>query len=428
MTVALVAGCGRIAFDPSTVSDANGVDADETELCATTPCCEAVAGGRCYYIDAQNGDDANPATFEQPWRSYLPLVGPVQLVAGDVVYFMNGTYSDTWTTGTLPHALLFDAARNYALTGTPEAPIVLRAYPGHVPVLSMPSTTPMSFEAPSHVHVRGFVVGGGDGTGVFVRRGTNILIEDVRVAGITSVINAAYQGFNLNMSTGVTLRRVDAVDIYNPSSTGYGISSAFSSFELIDSRITLSQPTNGMCINGLTASGSRVINNVFTNCGGGVRLEGERITVAGNQLRRSTLDLIFRAIDVAVTYNTLIDSRLRFMFLNTTALANRFESNIVIDSLSATFDASTSQIAVMPSGDMTWRASFDGGTALTSNNNCIHASASPSRLSYFGIVDTVAQWQARGFDATSSFIDPVLDATGAPTAAGCTGYGHTNAP
>jgi hypothetical protein len=269
-----------------------------------------------------------------------------------------------------------------------------------------------------------------DQTGIFVRGGTNILFEDVRVAGagITSVNNSAYEAFSLNMSTGVTLRRFEAVDVYNPAATGYGIFSAFSSFELVDSRITLSQPAGAMCINGLTASGSRLTNNVFINCDGGVRLDGDNIAVTGNQFTRATLDLIFKPSNVAVTYNTLIDSRLRFTLLNTAALANRFESNIVLDSMTSTFDASTSHIAVMPSGDATWRDNFDNGTALASNNNCIYARASTSRLSYFGALDTVAQWQARGFDTASQFIDPQLDSTGAPTAGGCTGYGHTNAP
>jgi hypothetical protein len=70
-----------------------------------------------YYV-APTGDDANPGTFERPWRTVQHAAGT--LVAGDVVYIRAGTYPER----VVPQN-----------SGGPGAVITYAAYPGETPVL-----------------------------------------------------------------------------------------------------------------------------------------------------------------------------------------------------------------------------------------------------------------------------------------------------
>ncbi|MCO6458355.1 MAG: hypothetical protein J5I93_23860 [Pirellulaceae bacterium] len=77
-----------------------------------------LTAGPAYYVDPSRGDDAGNGSLARPWRSLQHAVR--QLNAGDTLYMRGGVYYE-----------------KVALTrsGTAEAPIVIAAYPGELPVL-----------------------------------------------------------------------------------------------------------------------------------------------------------------------------------------------------------------------------------------------------------------------------------------------------
>lgn len=113
-----------------------------------TAVCEAVDGGRCWYVSPE-GDDSHAGDFGSPFgtpQAAVRLAGP-----GDVIYLRGGVYTDanahdvqpvSWSDpsrGTrrgfisIRSVLLPDWAggENYSVAvGEPEAPITIRSLPG----------------------------------------------------------------------------------------------------------------------------------------------------------------------------------------------------------------------------------------------------------------------------------------------------------
>ncbi|MCZ7636115.1 MAG: right-handed parallel beta-helix repeat-containing protein [Verrucomicrobia bacterium] len=85
-----------------------------------------------YYVDPLNGIDTNPGTIEQPWRTLQRAVKygwPIEYrQPGDIVYLRGGLYSGQ------PHAIDINSVAG-ALSGSRTAPIVVKAYPGEMPVI-----------------------------------------------------------------------------------------------------------------------------------------------------------------------------------------------------------------------------------------------------------------------------------------------------
>jgi hypothetical protein len=114
-----------------------------------------------YYV-ATNGSDSNVGTEAAPFRSVTKCAG--LLVAGDICYVKNGTYSEVVV--------------HIKASGTANAPIKLMAYPGHAPVIYFDDNDP---SAPKHwrfllqvtpghnkpiayIHIEGLTIEGGAGT------------------------------------------------------------------------------------------------------------------------------------------------------------------------------------------------------------------------------------------------------------------------
>ncbi|MGE0083652.1 MAG: hypothetical protein AB7S75_04460 [Desulfococcaceae bacterium] len=119
------------------------------------PVCEATGEGRCFYISKLNGNDANPGTYSQPWKTYLNLVDNIRPLPekhistmggfrpGDVFYFMSGEYSEIYNLEGNEYAKKAMFLPPY-ISGTKENPITFKAYPGENPVFSarLPNTLP----------------------------------------------------------------------------------------------------------------------------------------------------------------------------------------------------------------------------------------------------------------------------------------------
>ncbi len=115
---------------------------------AAVALCEAVGGGRCWYVSPE-GDDANDASFEAPLRT--PQEAVRQAGPGDVIYLRGGVYDDanahdskvvSWgdsSAGTVRGLLsigrvslpAWAGGTTYDVaSGTPSEPITVRSFPG----------------------------------------------------------------------------------------------------------------------------------------------------------------------------------------------------------------------------------------------------------------------------------------------------------
>jgi hypothetical protein len=155
--------------------------------------CEAVGDGRCFYIDAANGDDAaGDGSHATPWRTLANVVSyygtpgengstaappsAIDLAPGDVVYLRAGTYDQLYNY----HGELL-VARFRQVSGAPGEPISLVAYPGEQPVVD-PGGAGVGIDVmqASHFRIRGLEVMNGYGAGVRVSDAEDVVLTHLR--------------------------------------------------------------------------------------------------------------------------------------------------------------------------------------------------------------------------------------------------------
>jgi hypothetical protein len=145
-----------------------------------------------YYIDAQSGNDANPGTQKNPFKS-IERVNSLKLQAGNSVFFAGGqTFA-----GTL---------RLKGLTGKKEQPIVIGSFGNGRAILNGGSGNAIQAESCSYLLVKNLVVTGNgrltgnSGSGVEFRRIQNCMIDSLEVSGFLWSGVKAVGGKNLRIT------------------------------------------------------------------------------------------------------------------------------------------------------------------------------------------------------------------------------------
>lgn len=153
-----------------------------------------------YYV-ATNGNDSNPGTISQPWRTWQK--GFSTISAGDVLYIRGGNYTGMYGSG---HGVNISSR-----DGSSSAKITVMAYPGEVPVLdcsSLSSSAGVNFgilmRSCDHWVIKGLTVknvreynnlskssGGSPTAGWELGNCTNITLDQC-------VVTACGNGFTLN--------------------------------------------------------------------------------------------------------------------------------------------------------------------------------------------------------------------------------------
>ena len=103
------------------------------------------ASGPEYFVST-NGNDANPGTLSQPWKTLNYAVK--KLTPGEKLWVRGGTYAELVIVGN---------------SGTAQAPITITAYPGETPVIDGSALVVKNWSsllalAGSYIHVSGFEI------------------------------------------------------------------------------------------------------------------------------------------------------------------------------------------------------------------------------------------------------------------------------
>lgn len=85
----------------------------------------SLASAKTFYVST-TGNDSNPGTISQPWKTWGKAFTSTSINPGDIVYFRGGVYSMTNTNGDG-----YEITRN----GTKTDTLCYFAYPGEAPIL-----------------------------------------------------------------------------------------------------------------------------------------------------------------------------------------------------------------------------------------------------------------------------------------------------
>ena len=130
---------------------------------------------RKFYISS-SGNDNNPGTVGQPWRTVGPL-NRLQLQPGDIIYLKGG------------NIFRGPVELNMQDTGTAKAPVVIYSYGNKQAIIDGGNGTAIQVNKSRHIIIRNLIVkgngrkNGNTGRGVLVSYAGNIEITDVDVSG-----------------------------------------------------------------------------------------------------------------------------------------------------------------------------------------------------------------------------------------------------
>lgn len=145
--------------------------------------------GVAYYVDASGGNDANPGTITQPWKS-IAKVNSFTLPAGASVLFKRG---DVWNATLEP--------KNGGISGSP---ITFAAYgTGAAPLIDGQNSRVPIIISKSFITLQDFEVTNSNGDGIEVTSSSND-VTGVLIQGVTSQ-NSAHEGISFDGNTTYTL-------------------------------------------------------------------------------------------------------------------------------------------------------------------------------------------------------------------------------
>jgi hypothetical protein len=166
----------------STTGPASSGATDPRAVGAGTQPAGTPVAGRSYYI-ALAGSDSNPGTLDQPFLHFAKFTQVAR--PGDTGYVRGGTYDD----------YLY----GMRLTGTPNAPITFRSYPGEEVIIDRhnPANTkypyavlvghPSEYQLGGYVHIDGFKIRNAP-AGISVAHASGVVIRNLEVSGCSTGI------------------------------------------------------------------------------------------------------------------------------------------------------------------------------------------------------------------------------------------------
>lgn len=223
------------------------------------------------YFVAPNGSDRNPGTLMRPWRSVSIAV--TRVAPGDTISLLTGTYSERIVLG--------------STAGTESAPITLRAFPGHRPIIDgmgLPlrdGNGLVRVEGTRHWRITGLVVTGSHYYGLKVRNASSIAIEGIEVS------HSSHGGLVIENSTDILV--IDN-HVHHTNQTGRSAAhealtlSRVENFEVRGNEVH-SNLEEGIDVKDGSKSGTVRGNHVFDNGAVGIYVDGATdVVVDGNRV------------------------------------------------------------------------------------------------------------------------------------------------
>lgn len=434
--------------------------------------CEAVSGGHCYYIDAVYGSDSAAGSESAPWKSlkkifsfyqaqYRPA-GWVALQAGDVVYLKNGIYSDVTHPGTDSGAAFSPNGGPFTLylrhvNGTSAAPITIKAFPGHKPVLdNNKGGTGIQIHQCSWLKLQGLEIRNTLQNGLWVTESNDIVADSLKVHDIDGVDNDNLAGIHFVDSFNLEVASSTLYDNYDRTNADTNGNATENSSDMVvfrggnvnvhDSLFyqtpAVTAPKTGACLKYKHASDDpaaafTVHHNVFKNCrfyamGVGTANTNfhHNVVIGGYGVQSRDLGGLTHQTNQLFEYNTFYNVQMPFEMIpvinwRNTSFPNdpqniRFQNNIVIDAASSY----NQEAATVNIGTYISDALYDIiKPQLFLQNNCYSGAITPKfnlgaannggTYGSKGGAYSLSSWQSLGFDQGSVIDTPsFLNAAG----------------
>lgn len=440
--------------------------------CTCAPLCESTGTGRCFYISALSGDDTNNGSFTSPWRSLrnithyhyteTPPTTWVPIKPGDVIYLMNGIYSDVFATDNTKASLFFRGAN-----GSSTNPITIQAYPGHSPIISPRINTQAVriFQA-SWINLKGLEITNSYSSGISIQESHDVTLEQLHIQKTDGIDNDNIAGLYIGSVDNLTVHHSfihDNFDRTNADTNGQKTENSSNVVLFAGKNISLeynvlfqtpdtSASKTGGCVKykhaAITNDATFNINhNVFINCAiFGVGSGTQNTSIFGNIFYNSDNAVSFRdwggpthLSNMTVVNNTFINSNALSLTANEnySLVGNlKWTNNVVVDS--APYSQDRGVLSISPYGTDEQYARMIAGNLFTINNNCYFNVENYSLVwnafavnggtrGLLGKLFTLSEWKTLGFDRNSYIEDPLLDTSQIPSNPVCTNAGWSSA-
>jgi hypothetical protein len=210
------------------------------------PVCEASAGADCWYIDAENGDDATGVgSFEQPWASFANVVSyygtpgengstpapanAIQLQAGDVVYVFGGTYANVYN-----YQGYEQVARFRGLNGESGQRIRVTAYPGEKPVIDAAGQgVGIVLTQSNHWEISGIEIVNGSHAGLVLEEADDVVVSHMHIHDTDGIDNDNIAGLYAVGATHVDIGCSSIHDNYDRENADTGGNATENSSNLV---------------------------------------------------------------------------------------------------------------------------------------------------------------------------------------------------
>ena len=459
----VLAGCfddaGRLVRPGHPLADVQG-----------TPPCGATAPATCYYVDANNGNDANDGTSALPWKSfknistyYDPAYRPPntwrQINPGDYIYVANGTYSDivhpgdgSGPTGGGGYIAYFRFANG--VSGCP-AKFHVQPYPGHTPIFD-PQAQGIGIDLYQSscwelagVTIRNALpqyaaIGDAQG-GIHIYETNDVTIHDVTIDNTDGSNDRNISGLYVAYSRNIEVYRSAFHDNYARSQGGHPANSTnivffvggnvavhdntFSYSTLADWQIPVCVKYKHAATN--PADTFAVYNNVFRGCKGASIASGTANTHVHHNLMIGggnpivTMDLggptsqtnqlfEYNTIYQASATDGVLSSKARgFAMEPSNPQTITFQRNIVYDTATVNDNEHATVNVGTYMSDQTYQATVP---QLHFDNNCYYNATGALRFNIgaanggsYGVLGgsyDITGWRALGYDVTSTIGDP----------------------
>jgi hypothetical protein len=468
--------------DNQTDDDGDGLaDCDDRDCALADHCppwCEAAEGARCYYVDAEDGDDAADGSFEHPFRTYLNLVTyygtpgelgstappatAVDLQPGDAVYFMDGTYPETFnyhgdTEGFFARGKDGDADHWFRL----------EAYPGQQPVFrpGAPSGA-IDLLQSSYWIVRGIEIDGATQFGIWVVETDQVELREVHIHDTDGVDNGNIAGLRMTSATNVLVTGCTLNDNYDRTAEDTGGQATENSSNMVafgggNIEISDCHVFNTLGIADDKLGGCLKYKHMRTLDGGTFVVRGNRLencrffsvgtgspdsTIEGNLIQDSA-PISLRDFggptalqNIRIRHNTMVNSPALSVNPDDggdwVPLADlEFSGNVTVDD-EASYDTDRAMVRIGSYDSNEQHAIATAAGVMTFEQNCYHNPNTALVFDLFGADNfgdqgdlyDFAGWQGQGYDQSSFDEDPAFDGDLRATSANCAGLGYSNGP